>query len=234
MHDVEPENSLAAFEAASRAGADGIEFDVQVTADGELVIFHDLRLEDLSDGRGYIFESTLEAVRAATLERTAGATSDGRIPLLGEVLALPDLSFELEVKTLNPTAIDDIVRAVQDAELETRVEFTSVHAAVLARIRALVPGGRIGVFCRTRHPLVPEAAHRRQVIGECELLSASCLHLPTTTIDDDWVERCRAGGLLVHAANVNEADDLANVRRLGVDQLSTDNCELVFAAGSGA
>ncbi len=229
IHDIEPENSLAAFEAAAVAGADGIEFDVQVTADGALVVIHDLQLDNLTNAHGNVFESTLDAVRTALLDRTAGATSDGRIPLLADVLALQGLSFEIEVKTLDPMAIDQIVGVVQDAALETRVEFTSSHTMVLARIRSFAPQAQVGVFCRPRHPLVPERAHRYQTLGECELLNATCLHLSTDTIDEEWVDRCRANGLIVHAANVNNAESLASVQKLGVDQLSTDNCRLVLA-----
>lgn len=229
VHDVEPENSLAAFNAAVAVGADGIEFDVQATADGALVVIHDYHLDDLTDTSGFVFESSLEAVRAARLGRATGAVSDGRIPLLIEVLSLHGLSFELEVKTPDPSAVDLIVETVHDAAVESRVEFTSSYPAVLARIRKIAPAARIGLFCRRRHPLVPEHAHRHQVLAECELLQATCLHLSADMIDDDWVERCRADGLIVHAANVNDLELLDRVQKLGVDQLSTDRCDLALA-----
>ena len=47
-----PENTMPAFQKAVEMGADGIEFDVQITRDGEVVIAHDERLERVSDGTG--------------------------------------------------------------------------------------------------------------------------------------------------------------------------------------
>ena len=76
-----PENSLAAFEAAAAAGY-GMELDVQLSADGEAVVFHDDRLERLTSAAGRIGERT-----AADLGRLAIAGSDQTIPRLGEVLA---------------------------------------------------------------------------------------------------------------------------------------------------
>ena len=58
-----PENTLPAFEAAIRLGADGIELDVQYSSDGKLVIFHDLSLEKTSNGTGRVSAHTFEELR---------------------------------------------------------------------------------------------------------------------------------------------------------------------------
>ena len=52
-----PENTMAAFELAARLGADGIEFDVQSTIDGELVVLHDMTLERTTTGHGAVHEA---------------------------------------------------------------------------------------------------------------------------------------------------------------------------------
>src|SRR5512139_1817621 len=58
-----PENTLPAFEAAIRLGADGVELDVQYTSDGKLVIFHDLNLEKTSNGTGRVTSHPLDELR---------------------------------------------------------------------------------------------------------------------------------------------------------------------------
>jgi glycerophosphoryl diester phosphodiesterase len=76
------ENSRAAFEAAV-AGGFGIELDVQASHDGEAIVFHDYRLERLTEGEGAVAERSAAALAAI---RFRG--SDETIPTLAEVLAL--------------------------------------------------------------------------------------------------------------------------------------------------
>lgn len=77
-----PENSLAAFDAAAKAGY-GIELDVQLSADGEVMVFHDDRLERLTEGHGRLCDHPAERLKALKL----GGTSE-LMPTLDEVLAV--------------------------------------------------------------------------------------------------------------------------------------------------
>jgi glycerophosphoryl diester phosphodiesterase len=77
-----PENSLAAFQAAC-AGGYGIELDVQLTADGEAVVFHDAKLERLTGAEGRLCDHT-----AADLGKLRLSGTDETIPTLAETLAL--------------------------------------------------------------------------------------------------------------------------------------------------
>ena len=81
-----PENSLAAFRAAIAGGADGIELDVFLTRDEQLVVFHDDTLERLSNGFGAINSHSLAHVRSLRLRSHAGAMTSESIPTLPEVL----------------------------------------------------------------------------------------------------------------------------------------------------
>ena len=54
-----PENTMLAFEKALEAGAEGIEFDVHLTKDGQLVIIHDELLDRTTDGKGLVADCTL-------------------------------------------------------------------------------------------------------------------------------------------------------------------------------
>ena len=55
-----PENTMLAFQKAIEVGADGIELDVQLTKDGELVIIHDETIDRTTDGKGYVIDYTYE------------------------------------------------------------------------------------------------------------------------------------------------------------------------------
>lgn len=77
-----PENSLAAFDAAAAAGY-GIELDVQLSADGQIMVFHDDRLERLTEGHGRLCDHGAEALKAL---RLAGGSE--HLPTLDETLAV--------------------------------------------------------------------------------------------------------------------------------------------------
>ena len=76
---VAPENTLPAFEAAIRLGADGVELDVQYSSDGKLVIFHDLNLEKTSNGAGRRHVPHLRtSCASSTRARTSAPSSPAR------------------------------------------------------------------------------------------------------------------------------------------------------------
>jgi len=107
----EPENTMAAFEAAVEAGAGAVEFDVRVTADGHAVVMHDATVGRTTDGSGLIREMTLDAVKRL---RTA---SGSEVPTLGEVLrALSGrVAVDIEIKNVpgEPDFEPDRERAVE-------------------------------------------------------------------------------------------------------------------------
>ena len=84
--DDPPENSLGAFTKALQKGADGIELDVLLTADDQLVVFHDETLERMTNGQGKLEAYTLAQLKALQLKGTEGNLTDERIPTLDEVL----------------------------------------------------------------------------------------------------------------------------------------------------
>ena len=104
-----PENTIISFERAVADGADAIEFDVHVSADGHVVVIHDPTLDRTTDGTGAVAELTLERIRAA--DAGARFTRDGmehpyrgrgvRVPTLTEVLdRFPALPMLIEIKTV--------------------------------------------------------------------------------------------------------------------------------------
>ena len=104
-----PENTMAAYEYAAALGADGIELDVQLSADGSLVVCHDETIDRTSDHKGYVKDYTLQELRSMSfgkLHPEYGA-GDAKIPLLEEVLAY----------------VHDETRMVINIELKTGVFF---------------------------------------------------------------------------------------------------------------
>ena len=100
-----PENTLLSLEAAMQCGAGYVEFDVQSTADGKLVVFHDTELERTTGVKGKLFEMTyqeLEHIRAHEPERFSLAFFKEHIPSLTDVVRLlqryPKVTAFVEIK----------------------------------------------------------------------------------------------------------------------------------------
>lgn len=86
-----PENTLEAFEMSVKQQADGVELDVQLTKDGELVVLHDETLDRTTDGKGFVKDYTLKEVQALKAVKTHPEYQTGRIPMLAEVYDLLNL-----------------------------------------------------------------------------------------------------------------------------------------------
>ncbi|MDR1571199.1 MAG: glycerophosphodiester phosphodiesterase, partial [Clostridiales Family XIII bacterium] len=84
-----PENTLAGFALAAEYGAQGVEFDVQMTRDGETVVIHDETIDRVSNGRGYVKDHTLSELKRLNFNKR-GITKPlfMEIPTLGEALRL--------------------------------------------------------------------------------------------------------------------------------------------------
>ncbi|CAN5470726.1 glycerophosphodiester phosphodiesterase family protein [soil metagenome] len=96
--DLWPENSLDGFERTRALGIEGVEFDVHVARDGELVVIHDPTLDRTTEGHGLVADRTAAELAATKLRDAAGAG----VPTLDKVLdvfAGSDMELHIEIKT---------------------------------------------------------------------------------------------------------------------------------------
>ena len=134
-----PENTLPAFEAAVRRGADAIELDVRLTGDGAPVVIHDATLDRTADRSGTVRSQTLADLRSVDagwkFTTDGGRTfpfrgGDARIPTLGEVLwTFPRMALLVEVK--EPEAQDAVRRVLLQEDATERCVLASEHHEAL-------------------------------------------------------------------------------------------------------
>jgi len=150
-----PENTMESFRLAAEMGADAIELDVHLTADGQLAVIHDETLDRTTDRTGRVAELTMDAIREADAGATFAREGDsgfpfaGRgltVPALPEVLAwLPEkLGLVIEIKARD--AADAVVEAVRDhpAAADRRLSVISFHEGAIDRAHELQPALRTG------------------------------------------------------------------------------------------
>ncbi|MGE0829091.1 MAG: glycerophosphodiester phosphodiesterase family protein [Hyphomonadaceae bacterium] len=150
-----PENSVAAFEAARRAGL-GIELDVRLSADGEAIVFHDLMLDRMTKAKGRTNSRT-----AGELSRLRLLGGDETIPMLGDVLDLfadTPLLIELKVNAGSEGPLERRVASLL-ANHEGPVCVMSFNATTLRELQHFAPNVARGHLCegwrRGKQPLLP-------------------------------------------------------------------------------
>lgn len=119
-----PENTMEAFSEAVRRKADGIELDVQLTKDGEIVVIHDEKLERVSNGTGWVKDYTLKELRKLNFNKTFPEQGSARIPTLKEVYELmkkEDMLVNVELKT-SIVFYEGLVDKVLDLAARMRME----------------------------------------------------------------------------------------------------------------
>ncbi len=141
--ELPPENSLKAFRRAIKSGVDALEFDVQLTRDGQFVVHHDLRLEhprlgimaipDLNVNE--IKEVSLDGTgqRIPTLTEVVAAVSEHSIPLIPE-LKCPDQAL---ARGLDP--VTRLCEQLDELELSQKVVVQCFHRAALEQLRECRP-----------------------------------------------------------------------------------------------
>jgi glycerophosphoryl diester phosphodiesterase len=207
-----PENTLPAFDGAIEAGADVIETDVRLTADGVPVVMHDLDVSRCTDGSGSVNELTLSEIKR--LDASGGRAARAEVPTLLEVLELVSgrAGINLEIKNIpgEPT-FDSPREAIVEAalgELERSgfdgpVLVSSFNWLTIERCKELAPGLPTGfltvagiapqaalVYARSaRHDYVLPHVAALLEAGEAFAAEAheSGLRVGTWTVDDEAV-----------------------------------------------
>lgn len=231
-----PENTLAAFLLAAELGADGIEFDVQFSADGQLVVIHDFNLDKTTDGQGPVAHKTLAELQALD----AGAWFDPifagqRIPTLQGVIDAVGQRLLLNIELKTASLRDDglaaaVVQAIEDNRLQDRVVVSSFNPLAVRRVKQLNPWIAVGLLYAPGLPIFLRRPWLRS------LLKLDALHPHYSLVDARFVAKTRRAGQRVHVWTAVEPGEMWQLMRLGVDLIITSRPDLlreVLRAGRG-
>ncbi|MGC9778966.1 MAG: glycerophosphodiester phosphodiesterase [Candidatus Heimdallarchaeota archaeon] len=128
---LEPENTMKAFDRALQDGADGIEFDVRKTADDELVIIHDQRINRTSNGRGRVSKISYSNL----LKYDFG--KEEKIPLLRDVLKLYGNKHWLNVEVKEIGFENQLVEMLKELKINKKLVVSSFKIPVLNKLKEL-------------------------------------------------------------------------------------------------
>jgi glycerophosphoryl diester phosphodiesterase len=221
------ENTMRAFRAATALGYRYLETDVHATGDGQLLAFHDERLDRVTDQVGLVAEHRYDALAAALVG------SSEPIPRLSDLLEeLPDARFNVDLKA--PGAVGPMVDLIRRMAVHDRVCVGSFSEPVLRRFRRRLGGdaGRVatsaGLVVAGVLAFVP-LGHRvaRLLRDPGPVLQVPHVHRGVRVVDRALVRRAHADGRHVHVWTVDEPAEMEHLIDLGVDGLITDRTDVL-------
>ncbi|WP_190809970.1 glycerophosphodiester phosphodiesterase family protein [Flagellimonas sp. S3867] len=213
----ETENSLASIQKALDLGVDIIEIDVFKIHSGEIVVFHDERVERLTNGGGSIEDYNVVDMKQLTLE------GNHKIPLLQDVLKLIDnqSALNIELKGANTA---DRVNFITNYYSEKRgwdagnFIISSFKWDELRAMRQLNNSIKIAVLTE-EDPL--------GAIAVAKELKAVAINPNFKTLNEENVAKIQEENLKIYTWTVNETEDIQRMKDLGVDGIITNYPERV-------
>ena len=234
-----PENTLEAFAAAVEAGAQAVETDVRLSADGVPVVFHDAEVSRTTDGVGYVHELTLAELRA--LDASGGRGPQTQIPTLREVLDLLSgrAGIDLEIKNIPgepayDTPVESIVEAtvreLEDAAFTGGVLISSFNLASIERTRELAPEVPTGVLSLSAVPPMAVLEYATDHGHAWILPSVDAL----APIADELIATAHTLGVYVGTWTVDDPTQAEHLFRTGLDALASNNPTIALQARARA
>lgn len=216
-----PENTMAAFKSALELGATGIETDVQMTLDGQLVLIHDESLKRTTGSPKLVKDVTLEELKQLDAGSWFKPEFAGeRIPTLRELLELvrpyDGVMVNLELKNgvvLYPGLEEAVIEEIRLQGMSERIVISSFNHYSLVLSKQLAPEVRTGILYMEGLYEPWEYAAR---------IGADALHAAHYAVLPEWVAQAAEQGVVYHPWTVNEPAEMKRLLKAGVAGIITD------------
>lgn len=207
-----PENTLAAFQLALDLQADGIELDVMLTRDQNVVVMHDDTVDRTTNGSGRVADMTLDEIRSFD------AGEGEKVPTLAEVFERFGGKFLINIELKNYTSIFDplpieVSKLIKSYDLVEDVLISSFNPFNLPRVRSRIPEARLGLITQ------PEQAKR----WIWRLFDYNSLHPHFSDVDAVLVSALHARNRQVNVWTVDDPQELKSLVDLDVDGIITND-----------
>ena len=215
-----PENTIAAFNLAVELGADAVELDAMLTADGIPVVIHDQTLERSTNGSGKVSSKTAKEIcRLNSVAQAYSEYSGEKVPTLEEVFIAVGrkILINVEIKNLSSpfdNLVETVIGLVQDMDLSRRVLLSSFNPLALIQAKRISPEIR-------RAALI--GGGPRIIRGFMEMATDySALHPEVSLVSQNLINKHHASGRIVNVWTVNDEVEMMRLLAMGVDGLITD------------
>jgi glycerophosphoryl diester phosphodiesterase len=218
-----PENTIPSFSQAIQKGADGVELDAKLTADGHVIVIHDATVDRTTNGNGKVASFTLDAIR----KLDAGSWFDSKcagtqVPLLEEVFETVSKDKLINIELTNYSTPKDgltqkVCELIKKHNNQSQIIFSSFFASNLKIAMQILPEvprgllampGLIGLWARSFGFM----------FGEFQ-----ALHVHISNASKEQTQRVHRIKRRVHVWTANTSEEIIRLKDWGVDGIFTDD-----------
>jgi glycerophosphoryl diester phosphodiesterase len=216
-----PENTLLAFKEAEKAGADGLELDVQMTKDGELVVIHDEKVDRTTDGNGLVKDYNLNDLKKLDARfKFKTLPKREQIPTLNEVLewlagTRMVCNIELKNSIIPYDGMEEkVINMVRAFDLADRVIISSFNHYSIVKSYMLAPEIEIA-------PLLSDGLYMPWIYAQS--INARGFHPHWRAAPDQIVSASLESGIEVRPYTVNKETELERLFKKNCSAVITDD-----------
>ena len=213
-----PENTMLSFQKALEARCDGIELDVHLARDGEIVVFHDERLERLTNGKGFVKDMDYAELRKLKV------VSSEYIPTLEEYFDLVEktpIITNIEMKNSNFThdgMEEKIIKIVRRRKIEDKIILSSLNHFSMLKCKKLAPEIHCGFAVWDW--IIDVGAYTKKH-------GMDSIQPEHWSLTNEALAEIRSHGVAIHTYTVNDAQTMKKLISLGIDAIMTDEPEIL-------
>ena len=208
----EPENTLVSFQKALDMSVDGIELDVHLSADGNLIVIHDETIDRTTNGKGFVNQLTLTELKSFRINTTLA------IPTLEEVFYLVDKKCFINIELKNHETAEKVVELIERYIAEKNWKYadfivSSFDWNTLQQVRFLNDKIPIGVLTETDLELAFSFA---------KFMKAESINPDFQLLTFEKTVEFQKKGIKVFPWTVNNPEDIQKIKAMKVDGIITD------------
>jgi glycerophosphoryl diester phosphodiesterase len=208
----EPENTLVSFQKALDMQVDGIELDVHLSADGELMVIHDETIDRTTNGKGCVNKLSLQELKAFRIN------GKHEIPTLKEVFDLVNQQCFINIELKNYDTAEKVVSLIEQYVATKKWNYdcflvSSFDWNALQQVTFLNDQIPIGVLTQTNLDLAQAFA---------KFIRAKSIHPHFHLLTKENTAQMQQKGLQVFPWTINEAEDIQKIKAFNVNGIITD------------
>lgn len=204
------ENTKKSFKKALKLNTEGVEFDVRLTKDKRIVVVHDEDLKRVANNSDLVKDLTLRQIRKIKQK-------DGEdILTLKEALKILNHSCVYKIHLKEKGMEEKVIKFIEQRHLEKRIIITTDFFSVARKVKNICPNLKVELG-GIRKRIKAEKIIRRAKNAKADFISPH-----HSIITEKLVQEAHKSGLFIDAWEVNEKKDIAKMKRMGVDAITTD------------
>ena len=210
-----PQNTMAAFRKAVEMNSDGIELDIHLSKDGQIVVCHDSTIDATSNGTGEISDMTYEEILKYDFSNEYTQDSPQHAPLLKEVLELlkpTNMILNIEVKAFDAGV--PAMELVKSMGMEKQVLYSSFNHRCIRQMRELDPTIDAGLLYGDE-PSEDMEAYIKEY-------NATAVHPHYNNVNEKIIDICNRNGIKIRTWTVNGEDKMEEMIKFNIDTVITN------------